>query len=339
MSRPSSTGGRKGTRWLLKLCRAYFIGFLIIGLAGWVIGERWWLTILLTYPPQVVFLIPGLLLLPFALISRSIPALRWLVAAGLLWALLEGARWPLVPRWASTNETTIKVLTYNIHSATGGVEKIAGAIRKENPEVICLQEAKPWLNLPNPVPALQQLLPEWTFTNSGDVAIGIRGGSIERQEIQPYPVPGSFRLALGVQTHLKGRPITIVTTHLATAMYAQTLTKNRRGIPTYLTQTGEVRRIQLQGLRQFLNEFPGPKIICGDFNTPPRGVEYARLTRDLDDAFAESGKGFGWSYPANRPLLRIDYIFTAGGSRAVEANTRAWPYSDHRPVVATVTLP
>jgi len=157
--------------------------------------------------------------------------------------------------------------------------------------------------------------------------------------VQPYPVPGSYRLALGVQTHLKGRPVTIVTTHLATAMYAETLTRNRRGIPTYLAQTGQVRKVQLQGLRQFLTHFPGPKIVCGHFNTPPRGVEYTRLVRDLDDAFAESGRGFGWSYPANRPVLRIDYIFTADGARPLHTRTPDWPYSDHRPVIATLTLP
>jgi endonuclease/exonuclease/phosphatase (EEP) superfamily protein YafD len=294
---------------------------------------------LLTYIPQVVFLIPGALLLLPALLTWSRKSLRILLAAPLLFLLLESWRAPGLRQQATTDEASVKVLTYNIHSGSGGVARIAAAIRTEDPEIICLQEARPWLNLSDPMIGLQKALPEWRFTHSSDVAIGVRGGRFERLEIQNYPVPGGHRIALGVTTTLKGRKINIVTTHLATAMYPETLTRNRRGIPAYLTQTALARRIQLQSLRAFLPKFPGPTIVCGDFNTPPRGAEYARLTETLDDTFARTGTGFGWSYPATRPLLRIDYVFTGGGARPLSARVLSWPHSDHLPLLAELALP
>ncbi len=333
-----NTGGRKVSLWLPKLCLSYLIFLVVIGLIEQFVGERWWLATLCTYAPQAVFLIPVALLLLPAVFSRNLPALRSLAACGLLFLLLEGVRLPHLPRQLTPGETSVKVLTYNIRSGGGGVEKIAAAIRQENPEVVCLQEASAYLSVPDPMPQLQRLLPEWRFTHTGDVAIGVRGGTFAKVAVQPFPLTGSSRCALGVTTTLHGRTLNIVTTHLATALYPETLTRNRRGIPAYLAQTGEARRLQLQSLRGFLQQFPGPTILCGDFNTPPRGVEYTRLTRTLTDCFTEVGTGFGWSYPAHRPVLRIDYIFVQGGIRPLSARTLSWPHSDHRPVLTTLVL-
>ena len=153
-----------------------------------------------------------------------------------------------------------------------------------------------------------------------------------------FPVPGSFRAALLVRTTLKGVPLTLITTHLATAMHGETLTRNRRGLPGYLERTGAVRRLQLDALLARTDALSGPRILCGDFNTPPRGVEYARLAGRFTDAFAAVGEGFGWSYSATHPLLRIDYVLCSDGVRPVSARVPDWRHSDHRPVLATLAV-
>ena len=338
-SRRSNIAGRPASRSRLeRTATAYLLGLATLGLAERLIGERWWLTTLLTYVPQCVFLIPGFLLLPFALWKRRRRALGRLGGAFLVYLLLDGWRFSLPPPAPTPEEIPLRVLTYNIRSGGGGVEKLAAAIRSVSPDAVCLQEASPYFGLPDPMPGLQKLLPEWRFTSYGDTSIGVRGGQIEGLEIVRYPVPGSYRAALLVKTTLKGQPLTLVTTHLATAFHGETLTRNRRGLPRYLEQTGAARRVQLDALLARTDTVRGPLIVCGDFNTPPRGVEYARLAERFTDAFARAGRGFGWSYSATHPLLRIDYVWCSEDVRPLEARVLDWPHSDHKPLLADLAV-
>ena len=329
---------RVRARALIERRRRISSGLILLGLAERFIGEGWWLTTLLTYVPQCVFLIPGLLLLPFALGKRRRRALAWLGGALLVYLLLDGWHLSLPAAPRTSPETSIVLLTYNIESGTQGVDGLAAAIRSVSPDVVCLQEASAAFTLRDPMPRLQRLLPEWHFALYADTAIGVRGGTIDSQEALRFPVPGSFRAAQLVKVTLKGRHITLATTHLATAMHGETLTRNRRGMPTYLERTAAVRRIQLDALLARTDTVRGPLILCGDFNTPPRGVEYARLTGRFTDAFAAVGNGFGWSFSTVHPLLRIDYVWCGKGVRPVEARILDWKHSDHRPVLATLGI-
>ena len=335
----STTAGRPASRSRLeRLTTIYLAGLVLIGLGARLIGERFWLTTLLAYAPQFLFLIPGALLLPFVLWKRRRAALAKLGGALLVYLLLDGWRFSLPSKPATSSEVPLRLLTYNIRSGGGGVEKLAAAIRTVSPDAICLQEASPYFDLPDPMPPLQKLLPEWRFTNYGDMAIGVRGGEIEGLEVVRYPVPGSYRAALLVRTTLKGQPLTLVTTHLATAFHGETITSQRRRLPRYLESTGRARHVQLDALLARTDRVSGPLILCGDFNTPPRGVEYARLAERFTDAFAATGNGFGWSYSAKHPLLRIDYIWCNEKVRPIKAKILDWPHSDHKPLLADLAL-
>jgi endonuclease/exonuclease/phosphatase family metal-dependent hydrolase len=94
-------------------------------------------------------------------------------------------------------------------------------------------------------------------------------------------------------------------------------------------------------------EIEGPLLVVGDFNTTPQSENYALLRRQLRDAFLDSGRGFGFSYPATPkfgirlpwPLVRIDYIFHS--DHLASYDTRALVNSggsDHRPVVSELRL-
>ena len=265
--------------------------------------------------------------------------MRSSVSIGLLvYLLLDGWRLSLPAPTPAPGEVPIRLLTYNIRSGGGGVENLAGAIRRASPDAICLQEASPYFHLPDPMPGLQKLLPEWRFTSYGDLAVGVRGGQIEGLEIVRYPVPGSYRAALLVRTTLKGQPLTLVTTHLATAFHGETIGSQRRSLPRYLESTARARHVQLDALLARTRSVTGSLIVCGDFNTPPRGVEYARLTERFTDAFAAVGNGFGWSYSAVHPLLRIDYVWCGEKVRPVEAKILDWPHSDHKPLLADLAI-
>lgn len=80
-------------------------------------------------------------------------------------------------------------------------------------------------------------------------------------------------------------------------------------------------------------------VLCGDFNDNPTSYTYQRLIKGHDDTFCRAGKGFGATYAALWPLLRIDYIFMPDGSGTCSHKTPKIRFSDHYPVIADVCFP
>lgn len=82
-----------------------------------------------------------------------------------------------------------------------------------------------------------------------------------------------------------------------------------------------------------------PLIVTGDFNAIPLSYVYRTIRRDrLQDAFLEKGSGFGRTFSALSPTLRIDYVL-AGKTFAVEDFSiyRAKGL-EHFPVMARLSL-
>ncbi|MFI0430887.1 endonuclease/exonuclease/phosphatase family protein [Mariniflexile sp. HMF6888] len=79
-------------------------------------------------------------------------------------------------------------------------------------------------------------------------------------------------------------------------------------------------------------------IICGDFNNTAYSYVYRKIKGDLNDTFKEAGNGFGRTYEFKFFPVRIDYIFsdkafTVNGFKAYNEH-----YSDHYPIMATLSL-
>lgn len=83
----------------------------------------------------------------------------------------------------------------------------------------------------------------------------------------------------------------------------------------------------------------GPLIVVADLNDTPDGGAYKLLRTSFDDAWIGSrAKGDGFSYPADKPLKRIDHIFYRDHVRAKKAWTVETLASDHVPVVAELEI-
>jgi endonuclease/exonuclease/phosphatase family metal-dependent hydrolase len=114
------------------------------------------------------------------------------------------------------------------------------------------------------------------------------------------------------------------------------------------------RLVQIRAVLRHLPSFC-PHYLGGDFNTPGfigRRSRYLlppvlRIIQRYGyyDAFHVAGEGHGRTYPALSPVFRIDFLFLpaqcAKGLHSVRAvNSRVSQFaSDHRPVVAELSLP
>jgi endonuclease/exonuclease/phosphatase family metal-dependent hydrolase len=98
------------------------------------------------------------------------------------------------------------------------------------------------------------------------------------------------------------------------------------------------RAVQVDILRDHMNSSPYPVILCGDFNDTPVSYVYGVLSKNLKDAFQQSGFGFGRTYAGIFPSFRIDYIFHDKKYKSSDYNTIHKAYSDHYPISCTIYL-
>jgi vancomycin resistance protein VanJ len=78
-------------------------------------------------------------------------------------------------------------------------------------------------------------------------------------------------------------------------------------------------------------------VVMGDFNGTANDRSLAPITSGLRSAQGAAGYGFGFTWPAEFPMARIDHIMVRGVTP-----TKAWVMkatgSDHRPVVAEIRV-
>jgi endonuclease/exonuclease/phosphatase family metal-dependent hydrolase len=120
------------------------------------------------------------------------------------------------------------------------------------------------------------------------------------------------------EIRIGGRLVNFVTTHL-----------------DYQYEDGRV--YEAQQLLAAMKDVKGPLIVVGDFNDVPAGEAYKLMRPSFDDAWSSlRPNDEGFSYPADKPSKRIDYIFVrqADGIKVKRAWIPETLASDHVPVVA-----
>ncbi|MFJ5290197.1 endonuclease/exonuclease/phosphatase family protein [Streptomyces sp. NPDC088348] len=131
----------------------------------------------------------------------------------------------------------------------------------------------------------------------------------------PNPVPAPAPGFGEVELRVKGVPLHVYVTHL-----------DYRADPSVrVTQVAETRRIMGQDRNR--------KILLGDFNATPDAPELAPLWHELRDV--EPGRP---TFPALNPVQRIDYVAVSRGVAVRGAEVPDTLASDHRPIVADVSL-
>jgi endonuclease/exonuclease/phosphatase family metal-dependent hydrolase len=169
-------------------------------------------------------------------------------------------------------------------------------------------------------------------------------------ELRPLVMeqPGGTPYVVGTRALLswQGRDVALYNLHLysfndklwredgTTGLKLRTWTDRLRKYRTaFLARAREV-----EYLRGLLEQETLPYIVSGDFNTTPHNWDYRHLSRGLTDTFKAAGRGWGGTFHTNLPLFRIDFILASPAWRIHAAYVPEVAYSDHRPVVARLSL-
>ena len=313
------------------------------------VAESTALTALGLYLPQQPVLLPTLALLMWAIFQKKRAFIALNGATLLLFGIvLLGSHAPWLRLWpANPKATRARILTWNVSSSQGGVEKIAREIQAQNPDIVCLQETiGPRGKDPDATPELIARFPAWHAVREGDVTLLSRG-PLANERHYPHQGPNRRRV-LAVTCQTTGGPLDVIVAHISAAAR-----HNQFGV----RQPGDLRRIletvesihstavtrlsQLPLLDSALDDSRRsgrPYLLAGDFNNPPRGEFNRHLKAQLTDAFTQGGWGSGFTFPADFPVMRIDYLWLGRGVCARRCFAMPTSASDHRALVADVEV-
>ncbi len=289
--------------------------FLVV--AEFIVGERNGLMAMLAYMPQHPLFLPIAVSLSSSILTKSfkLVALNLVLAFVFLFVFMGlSVNIPSRP-----NPRAIRVMTWNVNTAAANPDSELTVINRISPDILFLQEIKPGTAL------LGNLKKgNWHIRQAGDIAIVSRTRLSTPKIYDSFA--GSTRKFIVTQTTIRGRSYNLVGVHFATNLPGV----SRRNPWAYLNGSAKSRTMQVSHLMKIAGQ--KSTIIAGDFNTPPRGVAYRRLSARYRNAFA-AGIGFGYTYSSSLPLLRIDHVFLSRDLRPLCCRLVQTRASDHLPLL------
>ncbi|MBL8549125.1 MAG: endonuclease/exonuclease/phosphatase family protein [Hyphomonadaceae bacterium] len=247
--------------------------------------------------------------------------------------------WIVAPEWlAGTAQSlsaerraeapTLKILAMNVWRTGHGLDAAEALIRREQPDIIMLQEVRgDW-----------QLLAQRIADEYGHMAYCLREYwcdtvVLSRLAFVEDITPESAFIAaarMKLPARLGGETIDVVGVHM----------------PWPLPARRQARAMELLGaMAQTLN--PDTAIVAGDFNSTPWSNSLKRL--DAQIPFPRRTHGL-FTFPtpdraftklalrAQVPLIAIDQVYAGARWRVVEVRRGARMGSDHYPVIAVLTM-
>jgi endonuclease/exonuclease/phosphatase (EEP) superfamily protein YafD len=337
--------------WLSGLVIAYGVWLAVISGLNWLGADRWWPGAFNLYLPQVIWLAP---IVPLLVLSRRGRRLTWVLCLYILWVCgpIMGFHWHLRSPWeAVAGDPTIRLMTCNVKDGHRDIRALMRDLDQYKPDVVLFQDAGN---------GIQGLLGRgfhgWNVRSYGQYVIASRWPLTEA-EVIPLSPPGEGDCILRTVMQIGSARIALYNVHLLTprdGLNALRVVRRRPGRFTGaildLRENVERRLLQADQVAELVRQEQGPTILAGDLNSPEGSLACKRMVAaGLHDAFAEGGRGYGYTYGHDLLLsrfpwlprlswMRIDHIMLSPGIRASRCWTGTREASDHRPVYADLLV-
>lgn len=308
---------------------------------------------------------PGLIMLPILwvnllfLIGWSALRSRWAFAS--LGALLLNGGFiismfqiRILPKEVPSGRESVKLITYNVNNFdTNGINQLSNIsewLRKENPDIVCLQECpnEHFIRMDSIAKSLS-FLPYFCSTRSVSPGSGLAIFSkypILRFESILYPDSGNKSLFAVLD--MDGDSVRLFNNHFQTTsvnavrprLYQAYTEKDSREeteaafhLVFAMKKNFVMRADQADYIRRMIDGGEGSVLVCGDFNDTPASYVYRKVKGNLVDGFRESGTGYGYTFRQLKKMFRIDYILYSPNFKGVSYDSPCLSFSDHNPVV------
>jgi endonuclease/exonuclease/phosphatase (EEP) superfamily protein YafD len=325
----------------------YLLALLALVAAFWLIGERWWVTATALYLPRIGWALP----LPFLIIALLLLRSYWLLLTQL--AALVVVLFPLMgmrlnsPRALTPGAMHFRIFTLNIGYGQNSIANVLARIRDAHADVIVLEAVSE-----DNVAELRAGLDGLSFQTLDQFVVASRFPVDEpfipaktNNDDEPLPY-------MRCRVHTPMRPIRLYATHPTSphSAFNQVRGEGLRdqilsGRAFQVDVSGDVERNalfrvdQVRELAEDATLSPDPVLIAGDTNLPGLSWAFAHWLGGYQDAFAEAGFGFGYTYPAHKKVwMRIDRILGGPQFRFLAAAPLSPPAYQHLGLVAEVEI-
>ncbi len=291
------------------------IPLLLMGLA-YLLRPDW--SYALTIWPAMVWVVPGLLLASLSKRLRWAVVLGWLAFALVFVEDIHSGLRTILP----SPRRAIRVVSLN---CAGGLVEAAREVTSYRPDIVLLQES--------PGRAEVEALAKELYGEGGTTLVGPDAAILSRCSLTPLRLPRTTHNFVVADVQIGKERFRIVSLRLAPPTLRFDLL-NADAWRDYAANKTRRRQEVREMLATLRNLGPMADIAGGDFNTPPDHQILGQLGPELQDSFAQAGRGYGSTAVNPWPLVRIDQVWS--GPRLVPVSTTAHNTvnSDHRLVVA-----
>ena len=253
-------------------------------------------------------------LLVSAAVARSRAAIGASVIAGLVWSVMfVPAHVPLSSSVAASAEEQLVIASQNVQAGAGTTAESAETLAATGADVIALQE----------MDSESRDAASATLDALYPYSYGV--GTVGVWSIYPIENAQMIDLGLGWKRGLAAdldTPAGLVSLYVVHAASAR-------------PDSYEDRNMMLVNLAEYLARDENDRVIAlGDFNAGSFDRALGAITAELTEA-NQSDSGFGFTWPTDAPIIRIDHVFQRGMDVASNDTLRAGK-SDHLAVVATL---
>jgi len=336
-------------RLVVILAWAYPAGLVLVAAFLRFGSERFWQAELALYLPRILFAVP-LPVLVGLLIKSGRPRLLWtqLVALWVLTFPLMGLILPSPSHRAPDPARSFTILSYNGNFAWGGQDALLAQVREFDPDVVIFQQLFYTAQL------TRELKPAYTAVQTdGEFFIASRYPIRSTRRPDPVMYRGRSRtprfVRYEIDTNIGG--VALYNIHPISPRYQIAAARRdgfRHGIAsgalTSLAPRPDIeadaglRVLQVSTAARVAERDDLPVVVAGDTNLPGLSPALAYFTPSFRDGFAEVGSGFGYTFPSDRPWMRIDRIFANNRLQFLDFRVGTSQASDHLCVFARLVL-
>ncbi|KAB1067699.1 endonuclease/exonuclease/phosphatase family protein [Tamlana haliotis] len=259
---------------------------------------------------------------------------------------LYGSLYRFTTKETVVHSENIKVMNYNVRlfdlydwiPEDHTESKIVDLIKKESPDIICIQEFHPRAELDFSFYKYQYKKIEGLKVKHGQAIFSkfpiINSGSLGFENTSNNAIFAD--VVKGVDT-FRVYNVHLESMHINTQMDSLRKETSER-LFNRVGRTFKMQQSQAELILEHKKSCKYKVIICGDFNNTAFSYVYRTIKGDLNDTFDEAGNGFGRSYDFKFFPVRIDFILTDQAFNVNGFKNYDALYSDHYPIMATLSL-
>jgi endonuclease/exonuclease/phosphatase family metal-dependent hydrolase len=248
---------------------------------------------------------------------------------------------------------------YNWIKPENTSDKIIDFLKKETPEIICLQEFYTKYKGKISEQSINRRLGDSIYLHISYTVRKPKVSNFGIATFTKYPIvhkgeivfKNSFNQCIFTDIRIFDDTVRIYNVHLQSYRflkqdyktidslrfrYSDRQMKGLKGIYSRVKTTFQKRAIQADTIALHIKNSPHPVIVCGDFNDSPISYAYQKMSQGLKDAFIESGSGIGNTYFWKFPFYRIDYVLYDKNFKAFHYISPKTNFSDHYPVICNL---